>query len=88
MTVYTIETGRIYDFAQRIRARKFSDFIVFYDESRKMQGKIELTEREQELLDIVPSHANSLILNKYDMGQFKYFGTMVQAKTKVEGEVL
>jgi len=72
MEIVTIKTGRIYNFDQEVKAQRNDDFILFYDDSRRMAGKIELTDKEKRILDAAPSHINSFVMNKYDNGLFAW----------------
>lgn len=72
MEIVTIKTGRIYDFDQEVKAQRNDDFILFYDDSRRMAGKIELADNEKRILDAAPSHISSFVMNKYDNGLFKW----------------
>lgn len=84
MEIVTIKTGRIYDFDQEVKAQRNDDFILFYDDSRRMAGKIELTDKEQRILDAAPSHISSFVMNKYDNGLFKWVNPS-DAKKELEG---
>ena len=72
MEVITITTGRVYDFEQIVKAQRNNDFILFYDDSRRMAGKIELTDKEKRILDVAPSHISQFVMNKYDNGLFAW----------------
>jgi hypothetical protein len=72
MEVVTITTGRVYDFEQIVKAQRNNDFILFYDDSRRMAGKIELTDKEKRILDVAPSHISQFVMNKYDNGLFAW----------------
>ena len=84
MEIVTIKTGRIYDFDQEVKAQRNNDFILFYDDSRRMAGKIELTDKEQRILDAAPSHISSFVMNKYDNGLFKWVNPR-DAQSEMEG---
>ena len=84
MEIVTIKTGRIYDFDQEVKAQRNNDFILFYDDSRRMAGKIELTDKEKRILDAAPSHISSFVMNKYDNGLFKWVNPR-DAQSEMEG---
>lgn len=84
MKIISIKTGRVYDFEQVVKAQRNDNFILFYDDSRRMAGKIELDDKQKRILDAAPSHINSFVMNKYDNGLFAWVNPS-DAKSELEG---
>tara|TARA_B100002019_G_C21181317_1_gene553839 strand:+ start:737 stop:1033 length:297 start_codon:yes stop_codon:yes gene_type:complete len=92
MIKHSFETGRIYNFPQKIFMIIELDKITFYDPSRDIAGTINLEENdiivkaiksfeiEACSIDLVKSLSQTRTMNHYDNGNHKWFSIFEAAK--------
>ena len=89
---HSFETGRIYNFPQKIFLLIGESKIVFYDPSRDIAGSFDIEENDIIVkaikssdvgacsIDLVKSLAQTRTMNHYDNGNHKWFNIFEAAK--------